>query len=1142
MELNSARKSFSQTLSFLSALACALWIQATPEVHAGITPSTPTVSYNATGANFQGQIPFTRQIAIDITSPYNLATLTSGAYPVTFRAAVSQDPSNNSTLALSHVTFSALTSPFTGPNQTRTVVVQVKFDNLTDVPGSYGYQIYADGWPVDTSLGLNNFGTTINATVTPPTINWTKPDVTIAAPVNNSTITLNSLAETVTFNFTASSTGAYASPIDSVTWTLDGSDTPITLTSYNGPPGDKTQTTVSGTGTILIPANGAVPAAGPHTVTVTAHNKGGDSTATNTFTIVLAGPPTAQITSPAANAVYAYDASGARPAIPFSFSGSSTSGNLTGYTAQLNGQDITGLTLSGSVGSATVSGSLADLAAAVPGENTLVVTASNASGTATKTSKFYVNPIVIAIQNPGPGVTYLPWGSVTMTIPFKFTTTASAGFTVDSIGVALDGNTNPVVIGAAGTGGQVAVTTGTLVGVGVGPHTLTVTGVSSGKSVSTSVTFTVSLAPPVPPVLTWSNPAPIIYGTPLSGVQLNATASVPGTFAYQPAAGAVLAAGTYTLNVTFTPTDTTLYSTATATVTLQVNPAPLTVTANAQTKTYGASDPALTYAITSGALVGSDALSGALTRAAGENVGSYAIQKGTLAASTNYTLTYVGANLAITARAASVTPSAATKVYGTTDPVLTGTLSGFLAADGITATYTRTAGENVAGSPYVISATLSPAAKLGNYAITYNTANFTITKANQTITFGTLSAKNVGDPTFTLGATANSGLAVSYTSSNTSVATVSGNVVTIVGAGTTTITASQPGDTNYNAAVSVNQTLTVNAATPACGTVLVRHAPILNGNAGVDGSLQLLLPEDTTLNGNAWISQTFYVPGRPSIDNNGHPTIGSIVDGTGSASPSNYEITLNGQPAIGRIVRRTNAVTMPVINTPPSATGTRSVKLNKSSDSAGDFASVRDLTVNGSVGQVAVPPGTYRDLTATGSSGFTLGVAGATTPAVYYVRNLTLSGNGDLKIVGPVILTVTDDVTFNGTVGSSAHPEWLALNLYSGDLTLNGTVQCYAMVLAPFGTVRLNGQALLSGGLKCDTLRIDGNGLVDVCQSSNAGHSGGCDDDDHNHGNDCNDDDRSHGNGNGCSDDNRGNNGNWGDGRDDNDCRDWGRD
>src|SRR5579885_3853788 len=68
------------------------------------------------------------------------------------------------------------------------------------------------------------------------------------------------------------------------------------------------------------------------------------------------------------------------------------------------------------------------------------------------------------------------------------------------------------------------------------------------------------------PTVTWTTPAPITYGTPLSSTQLNATASVPGNFAYTPSAGTVLNAGTQKLSVTFTPSDTTKYNTASASV------------------------------------------------------------------------------------------------------------------------------------------------------------------------------------------------------------------------------------------------------------------------------------------------------------------------------------------------------------------------------------------------------------------------------------------------------------------------------------------------------------------------------------------------------------------------------------------------
>ena len=90
------------------------------------------------------------------------------------------------------------------------------------------------------------------------------------------------------------------------------------------------------------------------------------------------------------------------------------------------------------------------------------------------------------------------------------------------------------------------------------------------------------------------------------------------------------------------------------------------------------------------------------------------------------------------------------------------------------------------------------------------TLSFTIGLANQTITFGALSSVTYGVAPYTLTATASSTLPVSFDSSNTSVATISGTTITIVGAGTTTITASQAGDSNYNPATNVQQSLTVN--------------------------------------------------------------------------------------------------------------------------------------------------------------------------------------------------------------------------------------------------------------------------------------------------------------------------------------------
>ena len=73
----------------------------------------------------------------------------------------------------------------------------------------------------------------------------------------------------------------------------------------------------------------------------------------------------------------------------------------------------------------------------------------------------------------------------------------------------------------------------------------------------------------------------------------------------------------------------------------------ITVTADEKTKGFGASDPALTYQITSGSLLAGDAFTGALTRVAGSAVGVYQINQGTLGLPAYYTLTYVHAHLTI---------------------------------------------------------------------------------------------------------------------------------------------------------------------------------------------------------------------------------------------------------------------------------------------------------------------------------------------------------------------------------------------------------------------------------------------------------------------------------------------------------------
>src|SRR6202043_20534 len=114
-----------------------------------------------------------------------------------------------------------------------------------------------------------------------------------------------------------------------------------------------------------------------------------------------------------------------------------------------------------------------------------------------------------------------------------------------------------------------------------GTDTLSVTFTPTDTANYSTVTATVQLAvSQAAPTITWANPTSIAYGTPLSTTQFTATASVPGTLVYTPAAGSVPAAGNDTLSVTFTPTDSANYTTATKTVTLTVSQATPVITWN----------------------------------------------------------------------------------------------------------------------------------------------------------------------------------------------------------------------------------------------------------------------------------------------------------------------------------------------------------------------------------------------------------------------------------------------------------------------------------------------------------------------------------------------------------------------------------
>jgi len=353
----------------------------------------------------------------------------------------------------------------------------------------------------------------------------------------------------------------------------------------------------------------------------------------------------------------------------------------------------------------------------------------------------------------------------------------------------------------------------------------------------------------VTPTISWANPADITYGTALGATQLNATATPPGgTFAYNPAPGTVLAAGnSQTLSVTYTPTDLVNYTTATASVSINVIPASLSVTATAKAKSYGQTDPPLTYS--TGPFVNGDTsaiLTGSLTRVAGETVGNYAIQQGSLKAGANYTIAYTGANLSIGKATTTITwanpaditygtalgatqlnatanPSGGTFVYNQAPGTVLAAGNGqtlsvaYTPADLINYT-TATASVPINVIPASLS--VAAAAKAKSYGqtdppLTYSTGPF-VNGDTSAILTGSLirvAGETVGNYAIQQGSLkAGANYTIAYTGANLS-----------IGKATTTITWANPADITYGMALGTTQ---LNAsANPSGGTFTYNPAP-----------------------------------------------------------------------------------------------------------------------------------------------------------------------------------------------------------------------------------------------------------------------------------------------------------------------------
>ena len=458
--------------------------------------------------------------------------------------------------------------------------------------------------PVGSTTGGNPFGTHVGLTDS----DW----VTLSA---GATATIDYSATDPAVTSAPAATAQVGSAL-AFTVTSTGSTVP-TLTATGDIPSGVTFTD-NGDGTASLAGTPASGTAGDHAISVTATDGAGSTT--QAFTLHVEAPPTftsLPSTSGQTGVPFSYSVTttgspvaslsedGALPAgVTFTDNGDGTA-TLAGTPTASGVFALTLAAHNGAGADATQSFSLTILqtptvswSAPAPIAYGTALSATQLDATASVPGTFAYTPDIGAVLGAGSqtlSVTFTPtdttdYGAASATVPLTVTqgtpSVTWANPAAITYGTALSGTQLDATASVPGTFAYTPAA-GTVLTAGSQnlSVTFTPTDTIDYSPVTTTVPLTVDQASPT---VTWANPAAITYGTALSATQLDATASVPGTFAYSPAAGTVLTAGSQTLSVTFTPTDTTDYSPVTATVPLTVDQATPTVTwANPAPISYG---------------------------------------------------------------------------------------------------------------------------------------------------------------------------------------------------------------------------------------------------------------------------------------------------------------------------------------------------------------------------------------------------------------------------------------------------------------------------------------------------------------------------------------------------------------------------
>ena len=459
--------------------------------------------------------------------------------------------------------------------------------------------------------------------------------------------------------------------------------------------------------------------------------------------------------------------------------------------------------------------------------------------------------------------------------------TAPAGFEVSSSPTAGFGPS--VTVGAAGTIASTPVYIRLAATDGAGNYSGNVVLTSTGAN-SASITTAVSAVSPKTLTITAAN-ATKVYGTANPIFTMNYSGFVgtdnAASLTTQPT-GTTTATATAPVNTyAITPTGgiATNYTFSYVAGTLTITPATLTVTASNASKAYGAALPTLTptysgFAGTDNAASLSTPATVATSATATSAIGTYPTTASG-AASTNYTFTYVAGTLTVTPAVLTVTANSPSKVYGTANPALTVSYSGFVGSDNAanlttqpTATTTATATSPVGIYSVTASGGASP-----NYTFAYVNGTLTVNKAALTITADN---KNMpyGGTVPTLTATYNGFAGTDNAGSLTTAPTLATTATSTSAPGTYPITVSGAASGNYNISY-VAGTLTVVPSSDAT----LSNIKLNSGSISPKFSSVITSYIDSVGN------EIYYLNLTPTTsDNNATVTVNGVIVNSGHAS------------------------------------------------------------------------------------------------------------------------------------------------------------------------------------------------------------------------------------------------------------------